>query len=118
MRITYSESKDNSGRPGKGLIISLGLRAKARPNIYKKSKYAIVKICKQDLSKTIRNSVTLLYKSRERRRHKNETTDNHFNSAKQLAKFMMRSDVLNSHTYPIRTKMTSMKQIPTSHIFL
>ena len=31
MRITYLESKDNLGRSVKGLIASLGLKAKARP---------------------------------------------------------------------------------------
>ena len=30
-RITSSEPKDNIGRSGKGLITSLGLKAKARP---------------------------------------------------------------------------------------
>ena len=34
-RITSSESKDNLGRTGKGLISSLGLNVKARPNKYK-----------------------------------------------------------------------------------
>ena len=32
MRITSSESRDNLGRSGKGLITSLGIKAKARPN--------------------------------------------------------------------------------------
>ena len=41
MRITSSESKDNLGRSGKGLITSLGLKAKARPHKYKKARYAI-----------------------------------------------------------------------------
>ena len=31
MRITYLEPKDNLGRPGKGLITSLGIKAKAMP---------------------------------------------------------------------------------------
>ena len=29
---------------------------------------------------------------------------------------MMRSDSLNSHVYPVKTKMTATKQIPTSHV--
>ena len=31
MKITSSESKDNLGRSGKGLITSLGIKAKSRP---------------------------------------------------------------------------------------
>ena len=31
MKITSSESKDNLGRSGKGLITSMGIKAKARP---------------------------------------------------------------------------------------
>ena len=34
-RITSSESKDNLGRPGMGLITSLGIKAKASPKKYK-----------------------------------------------------------------------------------
>ena len=41
MLITSSETKDNLARSGKGLIASLGLKAKSRLNKYKKSRYAI-----------------------------------------------------------------------------
>ena len=54
IRITYSESKDNLGRLGKGLITSLGLKAKARRKKYQKSRYAISNVSKKDLSKIIR----------------------------------------------------------------
>ena len=54
MRITSSESKDNLGRPGKGLITSLGLKVKASPKKYKKARYAIGNFSKNDLSKIIR----------------------------------------------------------------
>ena len=30
---------------------------------------------------------------------------------------MIRSDAINSDNYPVRTEMTSTKQIPTSHVF-
>ena len=36
MRMTYSEPKYNSGVSGKGLITSLGIKAKARQKKYKK----------------------------------------------------------------------------------
>ena len=37
IRITSSESKYNLEKSGKGLITSMGLKAKARPNKYKKA---------------------------------------------------------------------------------
>ena len=36
MIITSSESRHNLGIPGKGLITSLGIKAKPRPNKYKR----------------------------------------------------------------------------------
>ena len=42
MRITSSESKDNLGRSEKGIIASLGLKAKSRPKKCKKAGYAIL----------------------------------------------------------------------------
>ena len=54
MRITSSDPKDNFIISGKGLINSLGLKAKARPNNYKKKRYTIVNISKKDLSNIIR----------------------------------------------------------------
>ena len=53
-RIKHSESKDNLGRSGKGLITSLSLKSKVRPNKCKKSRYAIRNVSKKDLSKIIR----------------------------------------------------------------
>ena len=41
MRIISSFPKDNLGISGKGLIKSLGLKSKASPKKYKKSRYAI-----------------------------------------------------------------------------
>ena len=61
MRITYLESKDNFGGSGKGLITSLGLKAKARPDKYKKSRYAIRNVSKKDLSKIIMDFEKLSY---------------------------------------------------------
>ena len=53
MRITSSDSKYNLGKSGKGLITSLGLKAKVSPKKYKKLMYAIVNVSKKDLSKII-----------------------------------------------------------------
>ena len=78
MIITSSESKDTFGRSGKGLITSLGLKAKVRPKNYKKSRHSIRNFSKKYLSKIIRKFDKLLYKSYERIRPKHEPTDSYF----------------------------------------
>ena len=54
MKITSSESKRKLERPGKRLITYLGLKAKVRPQKYKKTRYAIVNVSQKDLSKIIK----------------------------------------------------------------
>ena len=54
MRITSSESKVRLGILGKGLITSMGLKAKIIPKKYKKAMYDIVNVSKKYLSKVIR----------------------------------------------------------------
>ena len=49
MRITYSEPRDNLRRPGKGLITSMGLKAKPSTKNYKKARYDIRNISKKDI---------------------------------------------------------------------
>ena len=116
METTSSESKDNLGISGKGLITSLGLKAKVRPKKYKKEWYAIRNVSKKDLSNISRELDNLFYKSYERRRPKHEPTDSYFYLARQLVKCMTRADVLNLHVYPVRIETTATKQIPTSHV--
>ena len=41
MKITSSESKNNSGRSVKGLITSMGIKAKVGSHKYKKARYAL-----------------------------------------------------------------------------
>ena len=55
MKITSSESKGKLEISVKGLITSLGFKAKVRPQKYKKAKYAIGNVSKMDLSKIIRD---------------------------------------------------------------
>ena len=106
MRITSSWSKDNFVRSGKGFINSLGIKAKLIPKRYKNSRYAIGNVSKKELSKIIREFEKLPYKSYARKRPINEPTDIYLYPAIHLAKCMMRADVLNSHTYPVRTEIT------------
>ena len=54
IKITSSESKGKLERSGKGLINSLGFKARVRPQKYKKARYAIRNVSKKDLSKIIR----------------------------------------------------------------
>ena len=54
MKITSSQSKGKLEKSGKGLITSLGFKAKVRPHKYKKPRYAIGNASKKDLSKIIR----------------------------------------------------------------
>ena len=94
----------------------MGLRAKTRPKKYKNSRYAIRNVSKKDFSKIITEFEKLPQGSYDKKRPKHEPTDRYFYPARHLAKCMMRSDPLNSENYPVRTEMTDIKQIPTSHI--
>ena len=49
MRIISSEPEDNLEKSGKGLISSLGIKAKARPKKYQNSRYTIVNISMKEL---------------------------------------------------------------------
>ena len=77
MTITYSESEDNSGRSRKGLIISLGIKARARQKKCKSSRYAIGNVSKKYLLNIIRESERLPYESYERNRLKHEPTESY-----------------------------------------
>ena len=106
MKITSSESKGKLERSGKGLITSLGFKAKARPQKYNKARYAIRNVRKKDLSKIIREFEKfgkILY---EKKRPKHDPTDCYFYPAKHLAKCMMISDTLNWHNYGGYTELT------------
>ena len=54
MRIMSSYSKENLGRSGKGLITSLGLKAKVRPHKLKKARYAIGNVSEKEFLKIIK----------------------------------------------------------------
>ena len=98
------------------MITSLGLKAKTRPNKYKKARYAIRNFNKKDLSNIISEFEKLPYESYDKKRPKHESTDSYFYLARQLAECMMRVDALNSDNYPARTEMTVKKHIPTLHV--
>ena len=101
MIITPSESKFKLGRPGNGLFKYLGLRAKTRPNKYKR--YAILNFIKKDLSNIIGEFLKLPYESYEEKRPKHEPNDSYFYLARQIAKCMMKFDALNLDVYPVKT---------------
>ena len=62
LKIISSESKDNFGRSGKGLITSLGLNTKERPKKYRKARYVIDNVSKKDLSNILREFENYLMK--------------------------------------------------------
>ena len=99
MKITSSESKGKLERSGKGLIISLGFKAKARSHKYKKASYAIGNFSKKDLSKIIREFEKFEKIPYERNRPKHEPTDRYFYLERQLTKCIIRADNLNWHDY-------------------
>ena len=76
MKTTYLESKQKLERSGKALITSLGFKAKVGPHKYKKARYFIVNVSKKDLLKIIREFEKFPYESYEKKRPKNEPTDN------------------------------------------
>ena len=54
METTSSESKVELERSGKGLVIALALKTKARSKKYKKSRYAVGNVSMKDLSNKIK----------------------------------------------------------------
>ena len=106
MKITSLESKVKLERSGKGLITSLGFKAKVRPYKYKKSRYAIENVSKKDLYKIIKEFEKIDKLPYEKKRPKHEPTDSYFHLARQLTKCMMRSDDLNWHNHGGYTKTT------------
>ena len=113
MKITSSDSKGKLERSGKGLITSLGFKAKARPQKYKKARYDIGNVIKKDLSKIIREFDKFDKLPYEKKRPKHEPIDSYFYLAIQFAKCMMRSDTLNWHDYGGYTKITA----PSSNVY-
>ena len=96
------------------MIASLGFKDKVRPHRYKKEGCAIRNVSKNDLLNIIREFEKLPYESYERKRPKHEPTDSYFYLSIQLDKCMIRDDALNSHSYPVRSKITA----PSLHVFL
>ena len=94
MKIASSESKGKLERSGKGLITSLGFKTKARPQKYKKARYAIGKVSEKDISKIIKKFEKIEKLRYEKKRPKHEPTESYFHLARQLAKFMMIYDNL------------------------
>ena len=54
METTSSESKEKLDRSGKGLVIALDLKTKARSEKYKKARYAIGNVSMKDRSNIIK----------------------------------------------------------------
>ena len=69
---------------GKGLIASLGFKAKVRPHKNKKARYFIGNVSKKELSKIIREFEKVPYEIYEKQRPKHEPTDSYLYLSRQL----------------------------------
>ena len=112
MKVTYSESKGKLERSGKGLITSLGFKAKIRLQKCKKARYAIVNVSKKDFSNIIREFEKFEKLPYEKKRPTHEPTDSYSYLARHIVKCMKISDTLNWNDYGGYTKMTD----PSSNV--
>ena len=78
MKITSSDSKGKLERSGKGLITSLGFKAKVRPQKYKKARYAIKNVSEKDPSNIIKEFEKIETLPYDKKRPKHEPTDSYF----------------------------------------
>ena len=95
MKITSSESKGKLDRSGKELITSLCFKAKARPQKYKRARYAIGNVSEKDLSKIIKEFEKIGKVPYVKRITKHEPTPRYFHLVRQFEKCMVRSDEHN-----------------------
>ena len=89
------------------MITSLGFKAKARPQKYKKARYAIGIVSEKDISKIIKDFEKIEKIPCEKKRPEHEPTESYFHLERQLANCMMISDNLNWYHHCGYTKMTA-----------
>ena len=106
METTSSESKGKLGRLGEGLVTALDFKTKVRAPKYKKARYAIRNVSEKDLSKIIKEFEKIVKLPYEKKRTKHEPNESYFNLARDIAKFMMRSDKLNWYDHGGYKEMT------------
>ena len=95
MKFISSKSKGKLKISGKGLINSLCFKEKVRPQTYKKSRYAIRNVSKEDLFKIIREFEKFEKLPFKKNRPKHEPTDSYFYLARNLEKCRMISNTRN-----------------------
>ena len=88
------------------MITSLSFKTKARSQKYKKARYAIGSVSEKDLSKINKKFKKIKKLPYLKRRPKHEPIDSYFSLARQLAKYMIRSDSLNWHDHGGYTEIT------------
>ena len=89
------------------MVTSLGFKTKVRFAKYKKGRYDIGNVSEKDPSKIIKEFEIIEKLPYEKNRTKYEPTDRYFHLARQLSKFMMRSDKLDWHDHGGYTEMTA-----------
>ena len=81
------------------MVTALAFKTKVRPEIYKKSRYAIGNVSEKDLLKIIKKFEKIGKVPYVKRIPKHEPTLSYFCLVRQLAKCLMRSDQLNRHDH-------------------
>ena len=89
------------------MITSLGFKAKARPQKFKKARYAIEIVSEKDISKIIKEFEKIDKLPYENKNPNHEPTASYFRPKRQLEKCMMRFDNLNWYDHGGYTKMTA-----------
>ena len=99
METTSSESKLELERSGKGLVTALALKTKARPEKYKKERYAIGNVSMKDFSNKIKEFEKIVKVPYVKRIPKHELTSSYFHLVVCLIEFMMRCGENNHHVH-------------------
>ena len=89
------------------MVNALAFKIKVRSLKYKKVRYAIVNVSEKDLSKIIKKFEKFEKLPYEKKRPKHEPTESYFHLAREIAKCMMRSDMLNWYDHGGYTEMTA-----------
>ena len=104
METTSSETREKLERSGKGLITALYFKTKVGSQKYKKAEYAVGNFREKDISKIIQEFEKIQKLPYEKKRPKHEPTESYLHLAREIAKFMMRSDKLNWYGHGGYTK--------------
>ena len=99
METTYSESKGELGRPGKGLVTALALKTKVGFEKYKKARYAIENVSMKDLSNIIKEFEKIGKVPYVKRIPKHEPTSSYYHLVGCIAECILRCGEDNQNVH-------------------